>query len=225
MRPLDFAPFPGGPARSLFAPDVVEAELDRLAAAQQADGGWRVDFDSYSPAATLEWRGHRTVNSLVLLRANGSDLTAAAHRVSACQPKVRHRSVAEPGGRAAPSRGARRKAGLRMDDATEHGSATGDDPGPVPRTFGHRAWVRSVALVGGGLVAGGILAGTLTANAAEDSTTTTDAPSVTHRRTAPRPTAPRRPRTARRGAGSRGDAGTAPDQSTTPDSTTPESGT
>ena len=71
MRPLDFAPFPGGPARSLFAPGVVEAELERLAAGQQPDGGWRVDFASYSPAATLEWRGHRTVQALVLLRANG----------------------------------------------------------------------------------------------------------------------------------------------------------
>lgn len=71
MRPLDFAPFPGGPARELFAPSVVEAELDRLAAGQQDDGGWTVDFDSYSPAATLEWRGHRTVNALVLLRASG----------------------------------------------------------------------------------------------------------------------------------------------------------
>ncbi len=71
MRPLDFAPLPGGPARELFTPAVVEAELDRLAAGQQADGGWTVDFDSWSPAAALEWRGHRTVNALVLLRANG----------------------------------------------------------------------------------------------------------------------------------------------------------
>jgi hypothetical protein len=71
MRPLDFAPFPRGPARELFAPSVVGAELDRLAAGQQDDGGWTVDFDSYSPAAALEWRGHRTVNALVLLRANG----------------------------------------------------------------------------------------------------------------------------------------------------------
>jgi hypothetical protein len=71
MRPLDFAPFPGGPARSLFAPDVIEAELDRLADGQRPDGGWAVDFASYSPAATLEWRGHRTVQALVLLRANG----------------------------------------------------------------------------------------------------------------------------------------------------------
>ncbi|WP_346620770.1 hypothetical protein [Blastococcus montanus] len=71
MRPLDFAPSPGGPARSLFAPAVVDAELDRLAGAQQPDGGWPVDFASYSPAAALEWRGHRTVQALALLRANG----------------------------------------------------------------------------------------------------------------------------------------------------------
>jgi hypothetical protein len=71
MRPLDFAPFPGGPARGLFSAEVVGAELDRLARAQQPDGGWSVDFASYSPAATLEWRGHATVQALVVLRANG----------------------------------------------------------------------------------------------------------------------------------------------------------
>jgi hypothetical protein len=71
MRPLDFAPLPGGPARSLFDPTVVDADLERLAGDQQADGGWTVDFDSYSPAATLEWRGLRTVDTVALLRANG----------------------------------------------------------------------------------------------------------------------------------------------------------
>jgi hypothetical protein len=71
MRPLDFAPFPGGPARFLFGPGVVDAELGRLADAQQPDGGWPVEFASYSPAATLEWRGYRTVNALVLLSGNG----------------------------------------------------------------------------------------------------------------------------------------------------------
>lgn len=71
MRPLDFAPSPGGPARAFFDAAVVDAELALLAAAQQADGGWPVDFDSYSPAATLEWRGHRTLQVLCLLRDNG----------------------------------------------------------------------------------------------------------------------------------------------------------
>ncbi|MDP9392487.1 MAG: hypothetical protein M3P89_14235 [Actinomycetota bacterium] len=70
MRPLDFAPLPGGPARTLLAPSVVDADLERLAAGQQADDGWAVDFDSYSPAARLEWRGHRTVQALCLLRDN-----------------------------------------------------------------------------------------------------------------------------------------------------------
>jgi hypothetical protein len=71
MRPLDFAPLPGGVARRLFSPDVIEAELDRLAGQQEADGGWRVDFASYSPAAELEWRGHITVKTVSLLKRNG----------------------------------------------------------------------------------------------------------------------------------------------------------
>lgn len=72
MRPLDFAPLPGGPARGLFAPGVIDRELERLSTGQQDDGGWVVDFGSFSPAATLEWRGHRTVQALTLLRANGA---------------------------------------------------------------------------------------------------------------------------------------------------------
>jgi hypothetical protein len=71
MRPLDFAPLPGGAARQLFSPEMIDAELDRLAARQQEDGGWRVDFASYSPAAELEWRGHITVKTLSLLKQNG----------------------------------------------------------------------------------------------------------------------------------------------------------
>jgi hypothetical protein len=71
MRPLDFAPMPAGPARALFPEAVVQADLRRLADDQLSDGGWAVDFDSYSPAAALEWRGNRTVQVLTLLRANG----------------------------------------------------------------------------------------------------------------------------------------------------------
>jgi len=71
MRPLDFAPLPDRPARRLFAPETIAEELERLAEQQQQDGGWRVGFASYSPAAELEWRGHVTVKALALLRANG----------------------------------------------------------------------------------------------------------------------------------------------------------
>jgi hypothetical protein len=70
MRPLDFAPVPARPVRELLAPDVIAADLQRLAGLQQADGGWPVDFASYSPAAALEWRGHATVRAVSILRAN-----------------------------------------------------------------------------------------------------------------------------------------------------------
>jgi hypothetical protein len=70
MRPLDFAPFPGGPARTLFSQEALEADLQRLVDAQLDDGGWAVDYASYSPAAALEWRGHMTVRALTILRRN-----------------------------------------------------------------------------------------------------------------------------------------------------------
>jgi hypothetical protein len=70
VRPLDMAPRPG-PVRELFGPGVVEAELDRLAAGQRDDGGWEVDFASFSPQGALEWRGHATVRAIGTLRAAG----------------------------------------------------------------------------------------------------------------------------------------------------------
>lgn len=69
LRLLDLAPRPDGPARQLFDRRTVQRELTRLAAAQQADGGWSVDFESASPAAALEWRAYATVNNLRRLDA------------------------------------------------------------------------------------------------------------------------------------------------------------
>ena len=71
LHPLDFAPYPGRPARGLFAADAVAADLDRLAALQQQDGGWIVDFHSSSPAGSLDWRGYATVRAVDVLRRNG----------------------------------------------------------------------------------------------------------------------------------------------------------
>jgi hypothetical protein len=71
IRPLDVAPEPDRPVRALFAPDVVDAELRRLAAGQQPDGGWRVEYAEFSAAGALEWRGHATVRAVQVLRANG----------------------------------------------------------------------------------------------------------------------------------------------------------
>jgi hypothetical protein len=72
MRPLDFAPTPDRPVRALFTPQIIAAELQRLIDQQQHDGGWTVDFASYSPAAALEWRGYMTVRAVSILHRNHS---------------------------------------------------------------------------------------------------------------------------------------------------------
>jgi hypothetical protein len=58
--------------RALFTPEVIAADLQRLVDQQQDDGGWAVDFASYSPAAALEWRGYMTVRAISILQRNHS---------------------------------------------------------------------------------------------------------------------------------------------------------
>jgi hypothetical protein len=58
-------------ARRLFADEVIEAHLDRLAAGQRPDGGWTVGFPAFTEAAGLEWRAWATVRNLAILRAYG----------------------------------------------------------------------------------------------------------------------------------------------------------
>jgi hypothetical protein len=71
LRPLVYAPEPDSAVRRYLAPEVVAADLDRLAQGQRDDGGWEVDFASFSPAARLEWRGDETVRAVKVLAANG----------------------------------------------------------------------------------------------------------------------------------------------------------
>jgi hypothetical protein len=62
-----------------------------------------------------------------------------------------------------------------MDGGTEQMSAQPEQPKATLRErIGQRAWVRSVALVGGGVIAGGIIAGTVTATAADEGGTGPD---------------------------------------------------
>ena len=67
---LDVAPLPGSLARGAFDDAIVQAHLDRLAAAQRDDGGWTFNWPAWSTAAELDWRGSVTVDALVVLRAN-----------------------------------------------------------------------------------------------------------------------------------------------------------
>ncbi|MCX5400339.1 hypothetical protein [Streptomyces sp. NBC_00102] len=71
LHPLDYAPEPERPIRGLLDPKAVSDDLDRLELGQRQDGGWVVDFTSYSAAASLEWRGHTTVDAVTVLRMNG----------------------------------------------------------------------------------------------------------------------------------------------------------
>jgi hypothetical protein len=72
IRPLDFSPEPGRPLRARFSPEVIAADLERLAAEQREDGGWEVDWNPSSPAAALEWRGYATVRAVSILTAHTS---------------------------------------------------------------------------------------------------------------------------------------------------------
>ena len=49
---------------------MIAADLERLAALQQDDGGWIVDFRSSSPAGSLDWRGYATVRAIDILEQN-----------------------------------------------------------------------------------------------------------------------------------------------------------
>jgi hypothetical protein len=67
LSPLDLSPIAERPLRALFTPEAVAADLDRVENEQLEDGGWEVDFASYSPQAELQWRGYATVWALSVL--------------------------------------------------------------------------------------------------------------------------------------------------------------
>jgi hypothetical protein len=68
---LDFTPYADAPSRASFSAEAVATDLGRLAGGQRPDGGWTVDYPTYSPAAALEWRGYVTVQAVAVLRAAG----------------------------------------------------------------------------------------------------------------------------------------------------------
>ena len=71
---LDWAPTPQHWVHNLVSEAVVQADLQRLIAGQQADGGWGITWPALSPAVELEWRGWKTVEALHTLKAYGVEL-------------------------------------------------------------------------------------------------------------------------------------------------------
>lgn len=70
-KPLDLAPHPAHIAAGIFTDNEIAAHLDGLIGAQQEDGGWLSNKDTWCPAATAEWRGIFTVRRLRTLRDYG----------------------------------------------------------------------------------------------------------------------------------------------------------
>lgn len=69
--PHDFARTPGSVARSWFTDAEMERSLDFLSAAQEADGGWPVNWRAWAPGTALECRPRATIDALLTLRAHG----------------------------------------------------------------------------------------------------------------------------------------------------------
>lgn len=73
--PLDWAPTPQHWARGLFSDAVIQADLERLLAAQKDDGGWSISWPPVSQTVELEWRGWNTVQALYALKAYGMEIS------------------------------------------------------------------------------------------------------------------------------------------------------
>ena len=71
QMPLDFAPSPSSACHVLFSSAVLDQHLDALAARQQEDGGWPLNWETVGAGAALEARGMRTLKALRTLSAYG----------------------------------------------------------------------------------------------------------------------------------------------------------
>jgi hypothetical protein len=69
--PHDYAPKPESMARAWFTDEEMERSLDHLAASQDADGGWPINWAKWSPTTEMQARPGVTVKALRVLRAYG----------------------------------------------------------------------------------------------------------------------------------------------------------
>ena len=69
--PLDWAPYPQHPLRSLFSDQQIEEDLQDLVENQLSDGGWAVNWQTISAEVENECRGIQTLKNLLVLKAYG----------------------------------------------------------------------------------------------------------------------------------------------------------
>ncbi|HEY9437585.1 MAG TPA: hypothetical protein VIS29_02840 [Streptomyces sp.] len=72
--PYDYARTPESLARSWFTEEELERSLDHLAAEQQEDGGWPLNWRQWAPGTALEGRPIVTLRALRTLRSYGRGL-------------------------------------------------------------------------------------------------------------------------------------------------------
>lgn len=68
LGPLAFAPSPEALAAAIYSAGEISTALDRLAAAQQSDGGWPISWPPISPMVEAECRARVTISALKTLR-------------------------------------------------------------------------------------------------------------------------------------------------------------
>lgn len=69
--PLDWAPYPQHPLRSLFSDQQIEEDLQALVQSQLPDGGWMINWQTISSDVENEWRSILTLKNLLALKAYG----------------------------------------------------------------------------------------------------------------------------------------------------------
>jgi len=67
--PLDWAPTPSHPLRSIFTDQQIQDDLAFLKESQQQDGSWPINWDPISMAVDVEWRGIKALHNLRILKA------------------------------------------------------------------------------------------------------------------------------------------------------------
>lgn len=70
----DYAPTPDSVARAWFTDTEMDLALDHLAALQEEDGGWPINWRTWAPGTALECRPMVTIKALLTLRAYGRDV-------------------------------------------------------------------------------------------------------------------------------------------------------